>query len=170
MLTLHRLSLGYRLLYTGVLVFMTAGTAAHALHQHARAGIAPSDIAAWYRGNADDPNATLLLFPRSFEEVLGDASLALTSYALALAIFGAILYRSEARPGVRAALVGSYGAAGIIAASAPLLVRYASAAFAWLDAAALLALPVFALAMTVVAMHDMWRRRDSGLRLDPRPV
>ncbi|NIQ58866.1 MAG: hypothetical protein GWN71_37450, partial [Gammaproteobacteria bacterium] len=55
MLTLHRLNLGYRVLYSGVLLFMTAGTVAHGLHQHARTGLAPGDVAAWYRGNAHDP-------------------------------------------------------------------------------------------------------------------
>lgn len=167
MLTLHRLSLGYRLLYSGVLAFMTAGTVVHAVHQHVRGGIGPADVAAWYRGNADDPDAATLLFPKTFEEVLGDVWLALSSYTLALVVFGSILARSDARPAAKAALVAGYAAAGLVAAAAPVLVRYVAAGFAWADAAAFVALPAFACAMTAVALRDMWLRRDAGPRFDP---
>lgn len=170
MLTLHRLNLGYRILYSGVLVFMTAGTWIHGVHQHARAGLWPAQVAAWYRGNADDPNAPLLLFPRSFEEVIGDVSLTLGSYALALLIFGTILYRSDARPALRTGLLTGYAVGGILAGVAPFLIRYASPLFAWIDTVALLLLPLFALAMTLLALHDLWMRRAAGLRVDPRPV
>jgi hypothetical protein len=166
MLTLHRLSLSYRLLYTAVLLFMTAGTAAHSLHQELRAGLAPSRVAAWYRGNEDRPDAQVLLFPKSFEEVWGDAWTALTTYALALLVFGGILMRSDAAPRTRAALVGGYALCGLAAAAAPLLVRYASPGFAWLESAVLLALPLLALAMTALAARDMWPRRGAGPRVD----
>ena len=65
MLTLHRLSPSYRLLYTFVLLFMTAGTAAHSVHQELRAGLAPREVAAWYRGNEEQPDAAVFPFPVS---------------------------------------------------------------------------------------------------------
>ncbi|HET7321440.1 MAG TPA: hypothetical protein VFI96_03025 [Longimicrobiaceae bacterium] len=166
MLTLHRLSFSYRLLYTAVLVFMTAGTAVHTLHQEVRAGLAPAEVAAWYRGNADDPEAVEFLFPKSFEEVWGDVWLALTTYTLALLVFGGVLMRSDAAPRVRATLVGGYAACALAAAAAPLLVRYAAAEFAWMETVALLALPLLAIAMTAVAVRDMWLRRAAGPRVD----
>lgn len=167
MLTLYRLNRGYRFLYSAVLVFMTAGTLLHGVHQHARGGVSPSAVAAWYRGNADDPAAAVMLFPRPFEEVWDDVSLALTSYALALLIFGAILMRSAASPALRAALLGGYALGALGAAAAPLLVRYVAAAFAWLDTAALVLLPLLAAAMTGIALREMWPRRLDGPRVDP---
>jgi hypothetical protein len=167
MLTLHRLSFSYRLLYTAVLVFMTAGTAVHSLHQEMRAGLAPGDVAAWYRGNDDEPDATVLLFPKGAEEVLEDVWMALTTYALALLIFGGVLMRSDAAPRVRAGLIGGYALGGLAAAAAPPLVRYVAGGFAWIGSAALVALPLFAVAMTAVAVRDMWMRRAAGPRVDP---
>lgn len=171
MLTLHRLSFGYRLLYSAVLIFMTAGTIVHGVHQHARAGVWPAEVAAWYRGNAGDPNATLFLFPKTFEEVVGDAWTVLFTYTLALLVFGGILFRSDAAPKVRAGLIGGYALAALAAAAAPLLIRYVSPVFAWFDTLALLLLPLLALAMTGIALRDMWLRRGAGPRVDPsRPV
>ncbi|HEX7050486.1 MAG TPA: hypothetical protein VF188_09820 [Longimicrobiales bacterium] len=167
MLTLHRLNLGYRFLYTGVLLFMTAGTVVHGVHQHARAGILPDHVAAWYRGNADDPAATVLLFPRPLEEVVADVWLTLTTYTFALLIFGAILYRSDAAPTTRAALITAYALGGLAAAAAPPLIRYVSPRFALLDSAAFLVLPALALVMTALALRDMWLRRAAGPRVDP---
>ena len=164
MLTLHRLSSGYRVLYGAVLVVMTAGTAAHTAHQAVRAGLTPGAVAAWYRGNEADADAAVLLFPRSFEEVLGDVWTALTTYTLALLIFGAILARADAGARLRAALVVGYAVGGLCAAAAPLLVRYAAPGFAWLETLALLGLPLLALAMTALVLRDLSR---PGPRLDP---
>jgi hypothetical protein len=167
MLTLYRLSFSYRLLYTVVLLFMTAGTAAHSLHQELRAGVAPREVAAWYRGNEQQPDAAVLLFPKRFEEVWEDVWEALTTYTLALLIFGGILVRSEAGPKVRAGLVGGYALGGLLAAAAPLLVRYVTAGFAPLLTAVLVALPALALAMAGVGVCEMWFRRTAGPRVDP---
>lgn len=167
MLTLHRLSFSYRLLYTAVLLFMTAGTAVHSLHQEVRAGLAPAEVEAWYRGNEEQPDAAVLLFPKGPEEVWEDVWVALTTYTLALLIFGGILMRSDAAPGARAGMVGGYALGGLAAAAAPLLVRYVAAGFALLYTGALVALPLLALAMTGVAVREMWFRRTAGPRVDP---
>jgi hypothetical protein len=166
-LTLHRLSLSYRLLYTFVLLFMTAGTAAHSVHQELRAGLAPREVAAWYRGNEEQPDAAVFLFPKSFEEVFEDVWEALTTYTLALLIFGGILMRSDTAPKMRAGLVGGYALGGLLAAAAPLLVRYVTAGFAPLLTAVLFALPALALAMSVVGAREIWFRRTAGPRIDP---
>jgi hypothetical protein len=167
MLTLHRLSLGYRVLYTGVLLFMTAGTAIHSVHQHVRTGVGPSAVAAWYRGNESDPDAAVMLFPRSFEETFGDAWLSITSYTLAFIVLGAILARSDAGPRAKGGLLAGYGLGAAFASAAPLLVRYASPAFAVLDTAALVAMPLIAVAISGVCIRDMWLRRSAGPRFDP---
>lgn len=166
MLTLHRLSLGYRVLYTGVLLFMTAGTAIHGVHQHVRTGIGPAAVAAWYRGNESDPDAGVMLFPRSFEETFGDAWLSITSYALAFIVLGAVLARSDAGPRAKGGLLAGYGLGAALASAAPLLVRYASPAFAVIDTSALAGMPLLAIAITAVCIRDMWLRRTAGPRFD----
>lgn len=170
MLTLRRLSLGYRVLYSAVLLFMTAGTAIHGVHQQVRAGLTPDAVAAWYRGNEHVPDAAKLMFPKSFEETWGDVWLALSSYTLALLIFGSIMARSGADPAVRAGLVGGYAGASLAAAAGPLLVRYADPAFAWVESVALVALPFLALAMTVTAVGEMWWLRTEGPRVRAGPT
>lgn len=167
MLTLHRLGVPYRVLYTAVLVFMTAGTAAHSLHQALRAGISPREVAAWYRGNEEQAEATVLLFPKTFEEVWGDVWTALTTYTLALLVFGGIIMRSDAAPWTRAGLVGGYALGALGAAAAPLLVRYLAAGFGALASSVLVALPLLALGMTAIGVRDMWFRRSGGPRVDP---
>lgn len=167
MLTLHRLPRSQRILYTGVLAFMTAGTFAHALHQHLRAGLTPAGIAAWYRGNEDDPAATLLLFPKTLAETAGDVETALVTYVLALLVLGSIVARSDAPARVRAALIGGYAAATLAAAASPLLVRYAGGGWAWLHLGATAALAALAVAITSIAVRDMWARRAAGPRFDP---
>lgn len=168
MLTLHRLPLGYRILYSGVLLFMTLGTAAHTLHQAVRVGISPHAVADWYRGNEHDgAAATALLFPRSFEEVLGDTWLALTTYTLALLIFGAILARADISPRWKAGLLLAYTLGALATAATPPLVRYRAAGFAWLDTVALAALPLLAAAMTLLCMWEMWAPLSEGPRVDP---
>lgn len=166
MLTLHRLSFGYRFLYSAVLLFMTAGTLIHTVHQEVRTGISPAAIDAWYLGNENDPAAATLLFPKPFEEVIGDSWTALTTYTLAFLIFGGVLMRSDASPRLRAVLLLGYALGALATAAAPPLVRYASPAFAPLDTGALVLLPLLALAMTVLALRDMWPRRAAGPRVD----
>lgn len=167
MLTLHRLSSGYRVLYTSVLLFMTAGTATHTVHQVERAGLSPADIAGWYRGNADDPAAAAMLFPRSFEEVLGDAWLALTTYALALLIFGAIMARSGMAPRTATTLLLAYALGAATLSASPFLVAYGGAGWAAAASLALLAQPALAAALSGLAIWEMWARRRGGPRFDP---
>ncbi len=167
MLTLHRLSVGYRVLYTGVLLFMTAGTAAHTVHQAARTGISPTAMAEWYRGNEADPDASVMLFPRGFEEVLGDAWLALTTYALALLIFGAVMARSGIAPRTGTALLLAYAAGALTLSAAPFLVAFGSAAWAAPASVALVAQPALAAGLSGLAIYEMWARRARGPRFDP---
>lgn len=154
MLTLRSLRPGYRFLYAGVLLFMTAATAANTVHQWLRGGIFPGQVAAWYRGNEGDPRATSILFPKPLDEVVNDSWTALFTYTLALVIFGAILHRARSKR-AGAALVATYAIAAVVAATAPPLVRYASPALAVPESAALVALPALSLAMTAVALKDM---------------
>jgi hypothetical protein len=166
-LTLHRLSTGYRVLYSGVLLFMAAGTAAHSAHQAARTGIGPRAIAEWYRGNEGDVAATVLLFPKTFEEVLGDAWLAITTYALAFLILGALMARSGAARRVGTGLLVGYGVGAGVLAATPFLVAYGSAGWAAPASAALVAQPILAAAMAALAIWEMWARRGGGPRFDP---
>ncbi|MEN8376711.1 MAG: hypothetical protein ABFS34_14890 [Gemmatimonadota bacterium] len=170
MLTLHRLSAGYRVLYTGVLLFMTAGTAAHTAHQAARTGLSPRAIAEWYRGNEGDAAATVLLFPRGFEEVLGDAWLALTTYALALLIFGAVMARSGVARRLGTGLLLAYVAGAVVLSASPFLVAFAGAGWAAPTSGALLAQPALAAGLSTLAMWEMWARRERGPRFDPERV
>lgn len=168
MLTLHRLHLGYRLLYTGVLVLMTAGTAVHTIHQAERGGLAPSAVAAWYRGNEDDAGATVFLFEKSAEEVWADVWLHSTTYTVAFLVFGSLLFRSGIRRGVQAGLLGAFATLALAATAAPLLVRYAAAPFAALLTVPLVLQPLLAVAMTAIVAGEMWFWRTAGMRFEPR--
>jgi hypothetical protein len=169
-LTLHRLSAGYRVLYSAILLFMAGGTAAHTAHQGARTGIAPAAIAQWYRGNEDDPAATVFLFPKTFEELLGDAWLSITTYALALLIFGAVMARSGAARSTGMALLLGYAAGAVLLSAAPFLVAFVSASWAAVASGALIAQPILAAGMAGLAIWEMWVRRRRGPRFDPGRV
>ena len=167
-LTLHRLHLGYRILYTGVLLFMTAGTVVHTVHQAERGGLAPSAVADWYRGNEDDTEATVFLFPKTLEEVWSDVWLHSTTYTIAFVVLGSLLFRSSIRRTLQAALLGGFALLGFCATVAPLLVRYGDAAFAWLLSVPLVTLPVVATAICVITVAEMWIWRAAGMRFEPR--
>ncbi|HUF12851.1 MAG TPA: hypothetical protein VMN78_07125 [Longimicrobiales bacterium] len=167
-LTLHRLHLGYRILYTGVLLFMTAGTVVHTVHQAERGGLAPSAVADWYRGNEDDADAVVYLFPKSLEEVWADVWLHSTTYAIAFVVLGSLLFRSGIGRSLQAGLLAGFAGLGLCATAAPLLVRYASAGFAWLLSVPLLVLPAVATAIFVITAGEMWFWRTAGMRYEPR--
>lgn len=168
MLTLHRLHLGYRVLYTGVLVFMTAGTAVHTVHQAERGGIAPSAVADWYLGNEDDSAAEVLLFPKSAEEVWSDVWLHSATYTMAFVVLGSLLFRSGMRRAAQAALLGPFAFFALIAAVAPLLIRYGGRDFGWLLSLPLVVQPVLALVISAVVTAEMWFWRTAGMRFEPR--
>jgi hypothetical protein len=167
-LTLHRLHLGYRILYTGVLLFMAAGTAVHTVHQAERGGIAPSAVADWYRGNEEDPDAVVFLFPKSLEEVWSDVWLHSTTSAIAFVVLGSLLFRSSIRRSLQATLLGGFALLGFCATVAPLLVRYADDAFAWLLTVPLVVLPVVATTILAITVGEMWIWRTAGMRFEPR--
>ena len=167
-LTLHRLHLGYRILYTGVMLFMVAGTVVHTLHQAERGGIAPSAVADWYRGNEEDADATVFLFPKSLEEVWSDVWLHSTTYAIAFVVLGSLLFRSSIGRALQATLLGGFALLGVCATAAPLLVRYAGGGFAWLLTVPLTGLPVLAIAISAITVGEMWIWRTAGMRFEPR--
>ena len=168
MLTLHRLHLGYRTLYTRVVLFMTAGTAVHTIHHAERGGIAPSAVADWYLGTEEDADATVFLFPKTPEEVWSDVWLHSTTYTIAFVVLGSLLFRSGARRGMQAALLGGFALLGLAATAAPLLVRYGAAAFAWLLSGALVVQPAIALVISAIVVGEMWIWRTAGMRFEPR--
>ena len=167
-LTLHRLHLGYRLLYTGVLLFMTAGTVVHTVHQAERGGLAPSAVADWYLGNEDDPEAAVFLFPKTFEEVWADVWLHSTTYAIAFVVLGSLLFRSGIPRSQQATLLGTFAVLGLLATIAPLAVRYGGSGFAWLLTVPLVLLPLLAVIATAIVAGEMWFWRTAGMRFEPR--
>ena len=167
-LTLHRLHFGYRILYTGVLLFMALGTLVHTVHQAERGGIAPSAVADWYRGNEDDADATVFLFEKSLEEVWSDVWLTSSTYAIAFVVLGSILFRSGIRRALQAALMVPFAVLALAAVAGPLFVRYASGGFAWLITIPLIVLPGLALTIFVITTGEMWFWRSAGMRFEPR--
>ena len=167
-LTLHRLHLGYRILYTGVLLFMTAGTVVHTVHQAERGGLAPSAVADWYRGNEGQADVTVFLFPKPLEEVWSDVWLHSTTYAIAFVVLGSLLFRSGIGRSLQAGLLAGFAGLGLCATAAPLLVRYGGAGFAWLLSVPLVALPMLAAAIFLITVGEMWLWRTAGMRYEPR--
>lgn len=86
--TLTRLSPGAKLLYLSFLLLTLAGFATSLALYYDSLGIAPSDAAAWYLGNEDDPDATEMLLGQSGRQLLEVAHFHLFTMPILLLVLG----------------------------------------------------------------------------------
>lgn len=163
-LTLHRLPAGHRILYTGVLGFLVLGFAAGLVQQHLRAGLTPGGVAAWWLGNADDPAAAALLFPKDAGEILDATWRREMVDVLPAIVLAALLARAALGDRTRRGL--SAGVLGLAAAdlAAPAAVRWGGAAFAGPALAAQLGLAALAAVGAGLCLRDLWLRPGPRLR------
>lgn len=164
LLTLHRLPRGYRVLYSGVLLFILAGLAAGLLQQQLRAGLSPAGLADWFLGNAADPEATRLLFAREPAEVLDAAWRRTMADVLPLVVVLALWFRSSRDRWLRGGLGGLLVLATLVDVAAPGLLLWGGRGFGAAAYAARLARTGAAAAIAVLCLWEMWARRRAGPR------
>lgn len=164
LLTLRRLPPGYRLLYTGVLVFFVLGHAAGLIQQHLRGGLTPRGASEWVLGNEDDPDATRFLFPRSREEVLDDVWRRSLADVIPTLVVLALLFRSGAAAPFRGGLSVLLVSTALADTTGPALVAALGPGLGavWWAAQVLLAGAVLAAASTCIL--EMWGPRHGGPR------
>lgn len=164
LLTLHRLPPGYRLLYSGVLLFFVLGFGA-GLAQHAvQAGLTPEATADWWLGNAGDPDATRLLFAKDAHLVLDAVWRRSLADVVPLVVILALLFRSSlSRTGFRV-LASVLVATALVDLASPALVRWGGRAWAAPALAAQIGLAGAACTAAVVCWTDMWLRDEAGPR------
>lgn len=168
LLTLSRLPVGYRILYTAVLLCFALGHAAGLLEQQLRAGLTPRGAAEWILGNEDDENAAPLLFARDGAEVLDEVWRRSLADVIPTIVVLALLFRSERAPGLRrGAALGITGLA-LLDLAGPALVFALGPPLGWVwwGAQCLLAAAVAGAAGLCVA--EMWLRRARGSRFRTR--
>lgn len=165
-LTLRDLAPGYRVLYTGILIFFVAGYAAGLVQQHLRAGLSPAGVAAWYLGNADDPEADRLLFAKEGDEVLDSMWRRSLADVLPAIVLVALLTRATVPSGLRGALAAGIAGLAIADIMAPAAVALGGRAWAGAAFAAQVGLAATTLATAVVCLRDLLRRglENPGLR------
>ena len=164
LLTLHRLPDGYRLLYSGVLLFFVAGYGAGLAQQALQAGLTPGAVADWWLGNAGDPDATRLLFEKDPHLVLDAVWRRTLSDVVPVVVILALLFRSSlpeaAFRGLAAVLVGT----ALLDVASPALVRWGGRAWGGPALVAQVGLAASATLAAAVCWTDMWLRAKAGPR------
>ncbi|HKK27630.1 MAG TPA: hypothetical protein VKB18_06080 [Gemmatimonadota bacterium] len=164
LLTLHRLPLGYRVLYSGVLAFIVLGYGVGIVQQVLRSGIGPAGMAHWFLGNADVAEPAHLLFPMAPARLLDEVWRLSLADVLPTVVLLALLGRSDLSPAAGGLLSGTLVLAALADLAAPALVAGGGAGLGWAAAAARLGLAASALVGAGVCMRDMWLRPRSGPR------
>lgn len=164
LLTLHRLPLGYRVLYSGVLGFIVLGYGVGVVQQVLRSGIGPVGMAHWFLGNADVAEPARLLFPMGPARLLDEVWRRTLADVLPTVVLLALLRRSDLSPGAGGLLSGALVLTALTDLAAPALVAGGGAGLGWAASAARLGLAVGALVAAGVCLRDMWLRRRSGPR------
>lgn len=164
LLTLHRLPSGYRVLYTGILVFFLAGYGAGLVQQHLRAGLSPAGVAAWYLGNEDDPDADRFLFPKEGHEILDAVWRRSLADVLPAIVLIALLARASAPRGVRWPLAGMIVTLAIADTLAPAALATGGSGWAIPAFVARVGLAAGALVVAGVCLRDVLLRRAEGAR------
>lgn len=164
LLTLRRLPTGYRVLYTGVLMFFVLGHAAGLLQQQLRSGLSPRGAAEWILGNEADPEPTAFLFARSRAEVLDEVWRRSLADGLPTLVVLALLFRCAAPSAVRGTLASLLLLAALADETGPGLVAIfgASVGVAWWAAQIVLASTIAVAA--ILCGVEMWMLSDSGRR------
>ncbi len=170
LLTLHRLPESYRILYTGILVFILLTQGAGLAQQVARGGLTPAAVGEWWLGNEDDPAATRLLFAKPGAEVLDGVWRRGIADLIPGIVLMALVIRSASR--ARGALAAGAAVFAVADTLAPAAVRYGGRALAAPALVAQLGLAAVALTIAGLAIHEMWLRRKAGPRfhMPPRPA
>lgn len=164
LLTLYELSTGYRVLYSGVLLFFVVGHGVGLLQHALQAGLTPGATADWWLGNAGDPDAARLLFAKEPHRVLDAVWRRTLSNVIPVVVVVALLFRSSlSAPAFRVA-ASVLGAAALLDLASPALVRWGGRAWGWPALGAQVILFAAVAVSAGVCWADMWLRPDAGPR------
>lgn len=164
LLTLHRLPPGYRVLYSGVLLFFVLGHGTGLLQQALQAGLTPAATADWWLGNAGDPDAARLLFAKEPHRVLDAVWRRTLSDVIPTVVMLALLFRSSLSKTAFRALGALLVGAALVDVAAPALVRWGGRVWGAPALAARVGLAAAAALAAGVCLADMWLRRRAGPR------
>lgn len=164
LLTLHRLSGGYRFLYSAVLLFFVLGHGVGLAQQALQAGLTPGAVADWWLGNAGDPDATRLLFEKDPHLVVDAVWRRTLSNVIPVVVILALLFRSSLPEAPFRALAGVLVATALLDVASPALVRWGGRAWGGPALAAHVGLAASVALAAAVCWTDMWLRRDAGPR------
>lgn len=171
LLTLHRLSRGYRVLFSGVLLFIVAGFGAGLARQHLRSGVTPEAIADWHLGNRGERDVDQLLFRAGPAEVLDRVWRRSLGIVIPLIVLLALWFRASVSARARAGATALLTGLALVDVASPALVRYVatgSPVTAWAAWLGQVGLPVAALGVASVCLWQMWARREAGPRFRDR--
>lgn len=157
LLTLHGLSVGYRILYSGVLLFFVLGYGAGLAQQALQAGLTPGAAADWWLGNAGDPDATRLLFEKQPHLVLDAVWRRTLSNVIPVVVMLAILFRSSLSDAAFRVLAAALVGTALLDVASPALVRWGGRAWGTPALAAQVGLALSAGVAAAVCWWDMWR-------------
>lgn len=168
LLTLYHVPAGHRILYTGIALLLVLGYGAGLVERRLEGGLSPGAMAAWYRGNEDDPDASALLFPKEPSEVLDDTWNRAMADAVPAVVLLALLFRASSGRRVRRGLEAGIVAFAFVDMAGPGLVRWGAAWLAWPVTAARVGLFLAAVAVAALVLGDLWFRRARGPRFHDR--
>lgn len=164
LLTLRGLSTGYRVLFTGVLVFVVLGFGAGLLQQHLRSGLTPEGVAEWHLGNRGDPHAETLLFAAEPSEVLDRVWRRSLADVVPLVVLLALWFRTSVAVVFKRGVAGALVALALADVAAPALVRFGGAGFGAAAWAAQVGLALAAAAAAGRCLWEMWGPGSEGPR------
>ncbi|MFB6239974.1 MAG: hypothetical protein ABEJ46_00105, partial [Gemmatimonadota bacterium] len=156
LLTLHQLSVGYRILYSGVLLFFVLGYGTGLAQQALQAGLTPDAAADWWLGNAGDPDATRLLFEKEPHLVLDAVWRRTLSNVIPVVVILALLFRSSLPDLAFRVLAIFLVATALLDLASPALIRWGGRAWGVPALAAQVGLALSAAGGAVICWRDMW--------------
>lgn len=168
LLTLRRLSRGYRLLYGGVLVFFVAGHVVGLVHHAVQAGLTPDATADWWLGNAGDADATRLLFAKDPHLVLDAIWRRSLANVIPTVVILALAFRSSLSGRAFGALAAVLVGTALVDLAAPALVRWGGRVWGAPALAARIGLVASVAVSAAVCWRDMWLRPEAGPRFRKR--
>lgn len=156
LLTLHGLSVGYRILYSGVLLLFVLGYGTGLAQQALQAGLTPGAAADWWLGNPGDPDATRLFFEKQPHLVLDAVWRRTLSNVIPVVVVLAILFRSSLSDATFRVLAAVLVGTALLDVASPALIRWGGRAWGAPALAAQVGLALSATGAAVVCWRDMW--------------
>lgn len=162
---IDRLSLEARILYSGFCLFVLFGIASSMwLYGDDRMGARPADAARYYLGETASPDAAtidgaaVMVFEKPPRQVMETFHFHIFIVPVVLLIVGHIFLMCGWSTAVKAWTLALASFATFVHLAAPLLVRFASAKFAFLVFPSAISMGCLWIVLTTCPIYAMWRR------------